>query len=242
MHSNGTCTICPSTHYCNNNEMHSCEAIGRPQSGSEFLNRWNEGGQGKHTSTQCFCRWDDTRGNEGATNIQYQHHCWRGMTGNGGNGEYILSAWCRVGFYPQALHNTCWRWYRRCDPCTNAPANAHYTGRGSDWNTDGFNPACGHATPTGTPNDCPWACNNGFSRVRTDSNPVNDICVAVCPVAGMNRIRTGNGLSIPLVAAKTNARAIHVQTAGGICYAPLVSGQSTGALNVNIGGQIWHAR
>jgi len=115
-----------------------------------------------------------------------------------------------------------------CEPCNNLPANAHWADYEYDagcWNN----------------NYCPWECNSGFSRVRTNTNPNDDVCVTMC-ATGITRLRTGTGLSIPLVAAKTNVRAIHVQTAGGICYAPLVPGQSTGALNVNIGGQIWHAR
>jgi hypothetical protein len=64
----------------------------------------------------------------------------------------------------------------------------------------------------------------------------------MCPVPGIRTLRVGN-LSIPLTGAKHTDRAIGVQApGGGICWAPLTLGQSPGALNINISGQVWHAR
>lgn len=44
-------------------------------------------------------------------------------------------------------------YYRTCNQCTNAPANAHYTGPGTPDSTDGS---------VVDANDCPWECDDGY--------------------------------------------------------------------------------
>ena len=59
-------------------------------------------------------------------------------------------------------------WYSGVKECTNAPANAHYTGPGTP-----DEPVAGGKKDY---NDCPWACDDGYKRNG------NECVVAICTV------------------------------------------------------------
>ncbi len=113
--------------------------------------------------------------------------------------------------------------YNTVKPCTNAPADSYYTGAGT-------HDDAGTATVT----DCPWECNSGFGRTAENT------CAALCD-GGVTAIKTSTGLSVPLLAARNTSPAIYVKgVSGAICYADLVSGTASGAINVQYNGAAYH--
>lgn len=113
-------------------------------------------------------------------------------------------------------------WYSSVHECTNAPANAHYTGPGTP---DAPN---GSATDA---NDCPWACDDGYGRV-------DNSCVPLCD-AGISHLRVGN-LALPLFPRTYSSPTLAVGIGGRVCYGVLYPGRTTGAINININGTIYH--
>ncbi len=98
--------------------------------------------------------------------------------------------------------------------CTNGPANSAYTGGAAS-------------------NACPWSCNSGYGQ--TSAN----LCAQYC-AAGITELRLGNGVVVPLYAAKQTEHAIHVGYDGKVCYGSLAGGAAASALNVNMGGTTYH--
>lgn len=98
--------------------------------------------------------------------------------------------------------------------CTNGPANSAYTGGAAS-------------------NACPWSCNSGYGQ--TSAN----LCAQYC-AAGITELRLGNGVVVPLYAAKQTEHAIHVGYDGKVCYGSLAGGSAASALNVNMGGTTYH--
>ena len=56
----------------------------------------------------------------------------------------------------------------------------------------------------------------------------------------MSQIKTSSGLVVPLYAEKSTSSSLCVQYNGTICYADLEFGNSSGAINVNYNGVIYH--
>lgn len=98
--------------------------------------------------------------------------------------------------------------------CTNGPANSAYTGGAAS-------------------NACPWSCNSGYGQ--TSAN----LCAQYC-AAGITELHLGNGVVVPLYAAKQTEHAIHVGYDGKVCYGSLAGGAAASALNVNMGGTTYH--
>jgi len=159
------CTRCSGTNYCNNNTMYPCPAFD-PSSLDELLPAGHK------------IVGDNFRLNVWAANdlITKASDCslLGGLTIETPDGFYIKTSmwwngerywgsrdyWIRTetpGRYLSGATNFSGkRYYRQNNACTNAPANAIYTGAGS---------------PDG--NDCPWRCNDGYFRDV-------DVCT-VCP-------------------------------------------------------------
>lgn len=58
--------------------------------------------------------------------------------------------------------------------------------------------------------------------------------------AGLTQIKVSNGLSIPLYADKLTSPSIHVKYNNVTCYADLESGRASDAINLGVGGVIYH--
>jgi len=165
-------------------------------------------------ANDCVCDWnfsDETR-------INYLN---QGACENGPRGHNYTSYFeCRTGYY--AADPLDWGdWYTSCKACTNAPENATYTS---------------YSTPSvmyAVESNCPWRCNDGY--VLRDGQ-----CLQICP-AGITTLKTSNGVSIPLFAQRQTTPALNVGYAGQVCYGNLAPGAAAGALNINVGGQTYHA-
>lgn len=132
---------------------------------------------------------------------------------NAGSGYYLSSYWWSSGE----------DWYHGVKPCTNAPEYAHYTGPGTP---DAKNGSVVDA------NDCPWECDDGYSLH-------DDACVPLCG-AGVRYIKTGGGLVFNLYPVAYSSPALAVRNSGTVCYGVLTDGTAVDAININIGGQVYH--
>ena len=172
-----------------------------------------------HAANQndCFCDFqyhDDT-----ANFYFYQGPCYRGPNGH----PYRYYYNCRSGYYaadPLGSGN----WYTSCQPCTNKPANSHYTS---------------YSTPStmyAVENNCPWACDNGYGRTS------NNTCEQLC-TAGVTGLHTSTGLVFNLYANKQTSPAIHIMPDGTntICYTSLAPGAANNAVNVEYNGATYHS-
>jgi len=113
-------------------------------------------------------------------------------------------------------------WYHTIKPCTNAPANAHYTGPGTPDATDGS---------VIDANDCPWTCDDGFGRV-------NDSCVPLCD-AGVTQLHAGDA-ALPLFPRAYSSPTLAVGYNGRVCYGVLRPGRAAGTINVEFDGAVYH--
>jgi len=128
------------------------------------------------------------------------------------------------GFYLANYRGTTNRdWYSFVRECTNRPTNAHYTGPGTPDAPDGS---------VRDANDCPWECDAGYGKTAGGE------CVPLCN-AGVTKIHAG-GAHVPLFNERHTAPALVVGYAGRVCYADLVTGYATGAINISIDGAIYH--
>jgi len=133
--------------------------------------------------------------------------------------------WTRAntGYYLSPYRSTSWDiWYDGVKPCTNAPANAHYTGPGTPDAPDGS---------VRDANDCPWECNDGYGRH-------NDECVPLCSTA--RYIKTETGLSFNLYSAAYSTPRLALQHKGIVCYGILAPGQAQNTINISYNGAIYH--
>ncbi len=60
----------------------------------------------------------------------------------------------------------------------------------------------------------------------------------MCPT--YKYIKTSTGLSVPLYATKNTTPSINIGIGGNVCYANLILGRATNAINVEYNGQIYH--
>ncbi len=169
------------------------------------------------TADDCRCDWileDETR-----KYYLNQGKCSLGPSGT----TFTQYEACRDGYY--AAEPLYWgNWYSKCLPCTNAPAHAIYTS---------------YSTPSemyAVESNCPWECVNGY-ELNGDA-----LCekIPLCE-AGITTLHIGNGVSIPLYKNSRTTPSLHVGYNNQVCYGSLASGSATGALNVNIGGSVYHA-
>lgn len=77
-------------------------------------------------------------------------------------------------------------------------------------------------------------CNNGYNLTSANN------CAQLCTV-GIQHIKTGGGISIPLYASPQSAPALNVKNNTGICYGTLSSGNAAGTINIRLGDQVYHA-
>ncbi len=130
-----------------------------------------------------------------------------------------------TGYYLSGYWFTSWAsFYHSVKQCTNAPANAHYTGPGTPDASD---------SSVVDANDCPWACDDGYGRV-------DNSCVPLCD-AGISHPRVGN-LTLPLFPRTYSSPTLAVGIGGRVCYGVLYPGRATGAINININGTIYHGK
>ena len=107
-------------------------------------------------------------------------------------------------------------YYSYCNACTNAPANAHYTGAGT--------PDVG---------DCPWECDSGYGQTAGGQ------CLALCS-AGITELHVGDYV-FNLYATKQTSPALHVKYNDTICYVSLATGTGTNAMHIKTSdGTIYH--
>ncbi|MDE6571492.1 MAG: hypothetical protein K2L95_04750 [Alphaproteobacteria bacterium] len=148
---------------------------------------------------------------------------WNGENYYGTRGWYYRAG---VGYY---LSGYVWRsdriWYSGVQPCTNAPAHAHYTDAGTPDATDGsFVDA----------NDCPWECNTGYGR--TDENTCQPLCTA-----GMTQLHVGNSIALNIYQTAQTTPALHIGHGAAICHINLAPGRASDTLNLMINGASYHA-
>ncbi|MBR1380305.1 MAG: hypothetical protein IJ560_01820 [Alphaproteobacteria bacterium] len=108
----------------------------------------------------------------------------------------------QIGYYLQNHYSG--TGYRNVAPCTNAPANAHYTGPGTPDSPDGT---------IKNANDCPWECDDGFGHTSDDR------CLPLCRIGDTAM----NGINI--YAEKHTKYAMAVPRAGGVCWISATRGQ-----------------
>ena len=64
--------------------------------------------------------------------------------------------------------------------------------------------------------------------------------VRVLCAAGITKIKTSNGVSVALYSDKATKPSMNVQYNGAVCYADMVPGRATNAINVKIDDVIYH--
>ncbi|MBR1380062.1 MAG: hypothetical protein IJ560_00520 [Alphaproteobacteria bacterium] len=102
-----------------------------------------------------------------------------------------------AGYYLSQHHGQSSSSYNAFKPCTNAPANAHYTGPGTPDSVDGT---------IVDANDCPWECDDGFGHTSDDR------CLPLCRIGETAM----NGINI--YAEKHTKYAMAVPRNGATCW------------------------
>ena len=237
---NGTCTLCPAGTYWNNGTCDACgsgyfctggtnrtycgDIIDTKGTSPDFVSfvslssgSWDDYTHGASIS-DCVCNFyfhDESTRRE----YYYQSGCNGGPVGN----PYRQYDWCNTGYY--AAGPLGWgNWYTSCQPCTNKPANSHYTS---------------YSTPStmyAVESNCPWACDSGYGLTS------NNTCEQLC-TAGVTGLHTSTGLVFNLYANKQTSPAIHIMPDGTntVCYTSLAPGAANNAVNVEFNGAIYHS-
>ncbi len=102
-----------------------------------------------------------------------------------------------------------------CNMCANAPANSVYLEKQY------------------TQADCPWKCTSGYNLTAVNT------CSLPCDI-GVRRLKSSNGHDIRLFATKNTSPSITVASNTGICYADLIEGEQSGAINMQYKGKVYH--
>ncbi len=131
---------------------------------------------------------------------------------NAGTGEFIAGPSCPYQLQCE-IGYYCVNGVRH--DCTNKPNNSSYT-------------TAGWTTP-----ECPWECDGGYGKTFENT------CNTLCPF-GATSLRTDTGVNVPLFSSRNTTPAINVKINNNICYADLVPGTSTGAINIEYNGQMYH--
>ncbi len=152
----GTCKGCDMFYYCpGDNTRVSCENTIIEETGFPRPVVYSEGRVSYYSAPEsCMCRWLNLS-DERRANYSILGECYLGAQSGD---TYVYYSGCNVGYYAigsRGFNN----WYRDCAPCTNGPANSHYTS---------------YSTPSvmyAVESNCPWECGDGY--VRT-----GDACVS----------------------------------------------------------------
>ncbi len=231
---NGSCTRCTSGYYCpNENTKIPC-----PTDTTDWNAQINAMGFQiiliEGNPPPMSWAWDDS-GDVGAST---PNHCYTGLMLLTNAGRVYIEKnfngtdyyqpppylWyeAAAGYYLSVYNTQSWKtWYNNVRPCTNAPANAHYTGPGTPDSADGS---------IIDANDCPWECDAGYGRI-------GDVCQPLC-AAGVTKIHVG-GYTAPLWATRYTSPTLVIRTADGICYGNLTAGTGNG-VNVTVAGTTYH--
>ena len=144
-----SCADCGSGNYCTGG-THRATCASTVKAGSPTPanivslsnGSWSDKNHGA-SAADCICDWyfsDETR-----TQYMNETTCSNGPGGS----NYTHYEWCRTGYYASEPLNFN-SWYNACSACTNKPANATYTGRGTP------------STMYAVENNCPWQCNANY--------------------------------------------------------------------------------
>ncbi len=101
--------------------------------------------------------------------------------------------------------------------------------------TDTETDLCAMYTSAPMPSVCTPLCDVGYTHTHADT------CARTCTYPNMNALHTSTGLTWPLYLDKTTIPSINIRTDYGICYVNLLSGVSEDTINVNYGGDTYHA-
>ncbi len=176
---------------------------------------------------------------EGTNNVSTVIECHTGVTFSTSIGRGYTEPWFNgtayvgdlmllwfhadTGYYLSSYWGETWAWwYNTLKPCTNLPANAHYTGPGTPDAPDGS---------VIDANDCPWACDDGWGRV-------DNSCVPLCD-KGIIYLHAGD-MRVPLFPRTYSSPALAVELDGQVCYGVLRPGRASGAINIDVGGVVYH--
>ncbi len=140
------------------------------------------------------------------------------------NADSLLWYAANDGYYLSDYRWTSYNdWYRDAKACTNAPANAHYTGPGTPDAPDGS---------VTSANDCPWECDDGYGNH-------NGECMPLC-TGGATKFHAGEHVFY-LWRDRYTAPSLNVELSGGtVCYINLMPGLASGTVNVSLGNQTYH--
>ncbi len=161
LNAGGACSECGGGHFCPDGQdvRHSCAEtiVDQTDQGIPLPSVYNRTDFYRlSTPSQCWCIWYSLSA-PGMTRYNIRNACELGLQ-DVQNNRFLYYEWCDVGYYavgPRGSGN----WYRGCSPCTNGPANSHYTS---------------YSTPSvmyAVESNCPWECDDGYVRD-------GDICVA----------------------------------------------------------------
>ena len=88
------------------------------------------------------------------------------------------------------------------------------------------------------------ACPDGYTAYLGPAGGLvrnaNGECSELCG-AGITSLNTSTGYKFDLFASKNTSHAIHVKSGDTVCYADLISGASTGTMNLSLDGVTYHA-
>ncbi len=156
LNGDGVCDSCGQGYYCiGDNKRQSCRDL-IPDEDLQYLITFYGVSNGvwgaTYTAMQvddCVCGW---RGSDETRTYYYQEsRCYQGRAGP----EYNTYSECRTGYYaigPVYSYNR----YTGCAPCTNGPANSHYTSYST--------PSVAYAVES----NCPWECDDGYTQVGNE--------------------------------------------------------------------------
>ncbi len=140
------------------------------------------------------------------------------------NNIFVLYLLAEHGYYLKQAYDSANTYWRQSAACTNAPANAHYTGAGTNDTYDGT---------VVDANDCPWECDSGYGQTT------NGQCLALCG-AGITELHVGDYV-FNLYATKQTSPALYIKYNDTICYVSLATGTGTNAMHIKTGdGTIYH--
>lgn len=224
---NGTCAQCatyPEPYYCPGDDIrYNCPAY-EPDAETELLS----GGTvlQRHSIWSSSPLSSNSVGCHGDILIQvdigrYLAECtWNGKNYYEACNNAFLWYYAADGYYLNNFISTSWNdWYANVSPCTNAPANAHYTGAGTP-NKDGS-----------SGNDCPWLCDDGFGQTTAGT------CAPLCD--GQPKLRTDN-IALNIYSGPQSHPGLAIQYKEQVCYVNMVPGKKSGAINLEYSGNIYH--
>lgn len=241
--SDGTCTACEDGYFCSgNNARTACTTLGAAYTKSD-------GARSANTNCYQSCSKACTQ-QACATGV---NACTHSDTATTGTQHYQGTCNAAASNCAQTVTNCASGYYKNGNACAACSAlgdrtyvdsaNANSSGSGVCYKSCGNRAISnGYIPPNAQTVYYPTGCVYNSANTVCDSGynlTAGNVCAAMC-AAGVTKIRTGD-LIIPLYASKQTAPAIHVNVGGKVCYGNLAAGAATGALNVNIDGEKYHA-